>query len=147
MMATPVDLFFRGYVNAFNRSLGLEVEVDGIRSHFSDCFVAAGPEGVRCGENDDEFATALRQGFAFYQSIGTRAMAVRNVTTTPIDESHQMARVEYRATYGKPNGETVEIDFAVTYFIAARDQSWTIFGFVAGDEMALYRQHGLVGES
>jgi len=146
-MPTPVDRFFREYVNVFNRSLGSEVDVEGIRSHFSDCFVAAGPGGVKCGENNDDFADTLRQGYAFYQSIGTRAMAVRNVKTTPIDESHHMARVEYRATYDKPSGETVEIDFAVTYFLAAQDQSLTIFGFVAGDEMALYRQHGLLGEA
>ena len=146
-MPTPVDRSFRDYVDAFNRSLGSEVDVEGIRPHFSDCFVAAGPDGVKCGEIHDDFAETLRQGYAFYQSIGTRAMAVRNAKTTPIDDSHQMARVEFRATYDKPSGETVEIDFALPYFLATRDQMLKIFGFVAGDEMALYRQHGLLGEA
>ena len=146
-MTAAVESFFQGYIDAFNRSLGDEVDVEGIRAHFSDCFVGAGPDGVKCGENNDDFADTLRQGYAFYRSIGTRAMAVRSVTTTPIDETHQMAKVAYRAAYEKPTGEIVDIDFAVTYFLASPNETrpFTIFGFVAGDEMALYRRHGLLG--
>jgi hypothetical protein len=148
MMATPrpsaVEQFFQGYVDAFNRSLGPSVDVEGIRSHFAGCFVGAGPGGVNCGQNDDEFATVLHRGYAFYTSIGTKAMAVRGITTTPIDELHQMARVDYRATYAKPAGDSVDIDFAVTYFLASHEETFRIFAFVAGDEMALYRQYGLL---
>jgi hypothetical protein len=146
-MSAAVDRFFQSYVDAFNRSLGERVDVEGIRSHFSDCFVAAGPQGVKCGDNTEEFAETLRQGYAFYTAIGTRAMALRGVTATPIDDLHQMATVDYRATYEKPSGETVEIDFAVTYFLESRDESFKIFGFVAGDEMALYREHGLLPDA
>jgi hypothetical protein len=142
-----VEAFFDAYVESFNRSLGSEVDVDGIRAYFSDCFIGAGPAGVRCGENNTDFADVLVQGYAFYRSIGTRTMAARAITTTPIDETHQMARVDYRATYDKPSGETVAINFAVTYFLAAQGQTFTIFGFVAGDEMALFRQHGLLGDT
>jgi hypothetical protein len=143
-MTSPVDQFFRNYVEAFNRSLGDTVDVERIRAHFSDCFVGAGPQGVRCGENGEEFAETLRQGYAYYVSIGTQSMAVRGVTTTPIDDTHQMARVDYGATYEKPSGDVVEIDFAVTYFLESRQDTFAIFGFVAGDEMALYREHGLL---
>ena len=146
-MTEAVDRFFHSYVEAFNRSLGDAVDVEGIRAHFSDCFVAAGPQGARCGENGDELAETLRQGYAFYTSIGTKAMAVRGVTATPIYDTHQMARVDFRASYEKPSGETVEIDFTVTYFLEARNDTFAIFGFVAGDEMALYREHGLLPES
>ena len=143
-MPITVAGFFQGYVDAFNRSLGGEVDVAGIRAHFSDCFVGAGPRGVQCGQNDDSFTEALHQGYAFYKDIGTKAMAVRGVTTTPIDETHQMARVAYRATYAKPSGEDVAIDFTVTYLLASRGESYEIFAFIAGDEMALYREHGLL---
>lgn len=144
VMPQSVEQFFAGYVVAFNRSLQGEVDIAGIRAHFSPCFVAAGPGGVNCGQNDESFSDTLRQGYAFYASIGTKAMAVRGIATTPIDEGHQMARVEYRATYEKPGGETLDLDFAVTYLLAARDETYEIFAFVAGDEMALYRKHGLL---
>jgi hypothetical protein len=143
-MPSRIERFFETYVAAFNRSLAGEVDSEGIRSHFASCFVAAGPDGVRCGENGDEFAETLRQGYAFYQSIGLESIAVREITTTPIDETHQMAIVEYRAIYEKPTGERVTIDFAVTYFLASRGERLEIFGFVAGDEMAAYRRHGLL---
>jgi hypothetical protein len=141
------DAFFAAYVASFNRSLGSEVDVDGMRAYFSECFIGAGPDGVRCGENNTDFGDVLVQGYAFYRSIGTRRMVVRAITTTPIDETHQMARVDYRATYATPSGEMVTIDFAVTDFLTARDQTFTIFGFVAGDERALFRQHGLLGDA
>src|SRR4051812_49468736 len=142
-----VAAFFAAYVASFNRSLGAEVDIDGMRAYFSDCFIGAGPDGVRCGENTTDFADVLVQGYAFYRSIGTRSLAAPAITTTPIDETHQMTRVDYRATYDTPSGETVAIDFAVTCFLAAQDQTFTIFGVVAGDEMALFRQHGLLGDA
>jgi hypothetical protein len=71
-------------------------------------------------------------------------MALRGVTMTQIDASHQMATVDYRATYEKSSGEVVEIDFAVTYFLTSHDETLKIFGFVSGDEMAVYRDHGLI---
>jgi hypothetical protein len=97
-VSTAISRFFQGYVEAFNRSLGGVVDIEGIRSHFSPCFVAAGPQGVKCGQNDDAFAETLRQWYAFYAAIGTKAMTVRGIATTPIGDGHQMAKVEYRVT-------------------------------------------------
>ena len=143
-MESEVDRFFQGYAEAFNRSLRDREAVEAIQGHYTDCFVGASPYGVRCGQNDEAFADALRQAYDFYTSIGTRSMAVRGVTLTPIDDLHQMAAVAFRATYEKPSGETVAIDFTVTYFLATQEGTFKIFGFVSGDEMAAYRQHGLV---
>jgi hypothetical protein len=146
-LAMTIDEFFAGYVDAFNRSLGESVDADGIRRHFSSCFVGAGPQGVHCGQNDDSFTEILEQGYAFYRSIGTRAMAVRDVTTVPIDDQHALARVAYTAHYRKPAGEPVDLDFEVSYVLATRGETYEIFAFVAGDEMALYREHGLVPDA
>lgn len=142
-----VNEFFAGYIEAFNRSLGDAVDADGIRRHFSSCFVGAGPQGVQCGQNDEHFTEMLEQGYAFYRSIGTRAMVVREVTTTRIDATHELARVAYTAHYVKPQGEPVAIDFEVSYLLAARGETYEIFAFVTGDEMALYRKHGLVPDA
>jgi hypothetical protein len=146
-MSKPVDQFFRGYVEAFNRSLGESVDVDGIRGHFAGCFVAAGSDGVRCGENDAAFVQTLQQGYAFYRSIGTKAMSIRGIAETSIDDVNLMANVDYRATYERPTGESVEIDFAVTYLLHAGGDGLKIFAFMAGDEMALYREHGLLPDA
>lgn len=142
-----VEEFFAGYAAAFNRSLGESVDAAGIQAHYSQCFVAAGPQGVFCGQNDESFSDTLQQGYVFYKSIGAQAMAVRDIATTPIDATHQMAAVCYHGTYAKPpsqNGETVEVDFSVTYMLATKGETYEIFAFVSGDEMALYRKLGLL---
>jgi hypothetical protein len=139
-----IDEFFAGYVDAFNRSLGDTVDAEGIRRHFSACFVGAGPYGVQCGQNDASFTEALEQGYAFYRKIGTRAMAVRGITTIPIDDAHTLARVAYRANYEKPGGEALDLDFDVNYVLAAREETYEIFAFITGDERALYDEHGLL---
>ena len=142
-----IAAFFAGYVDAFNRSLGETVDTEGIQRHFSACFVGAGPQGVQCGQNDEQFVEMLQQGYAFYRQVGTSAMAVRDVTTIPIDDAHWLARVAYRAHYLKPGGEPLELDFEVSYMLAERGDTYEIFAFVTGDEMALYREHGLLPEA
>ena len=86
----------------------------------------------------------LQQGYAFYRQVGTRGMAVRSVTATPIDDAHWLARVAYRAHYVKPDGEPLDLDFEVSYMLAERDETYEIFAFVTGDERALYEEHGLM---
>src|SRR5262245_6831812 len=116
-MESEVGRFFQGYVEAFNRSLGDRDAVEAIRTQFTDCFVGAGPTGVNCAQNDEAFTDKLRQSYDFYTSIGTKAIALRGVTVMPIDDVHRMAAVDYQATYEKPSGEAVAIDFTVTYFL------------------------------
>jgi hypothetical protein len=142
-MQPDFDRFFREYADAYNRSLGERVEHDAVRSCFTDCFVAAGPAGVNCGRNDDSFSAALDRAYAFYKSIGTRSMTVRNVAVTPIDDAHHMVKVYYRANYVKQDKE-ISIDFDLTYLLQTRDGVSRIFAFIGGDEMTAYRKHGLV---
>ena len=138
-MPPDFDRFFRDYAEAYNRSLGERVDYDAISAAFTDCFVAAGPDGVSCGQNDDGFREALDKGYAFYKSIGTRKMSVRRVDVMPIDDRHHMAKVHYHADYQNTSGEAISIDFDVTYVLQTRDGRPRIFAFVAGDEMGVYR--------
>ncbi len=136
--------FFDGYAAAYTRSLGERVEVEAIRAAFADHFIAAGPAGVAPGANDESFAAGLVKAYEFYRSIGTRRMAVRAVHPTAIDEAHDLVAVDYRADYVRKDGTEVTIDFTVTYALAVTPAGPKIFAFIAGDEMALYRQYGLV---
>ena len=122
---------------------GDEVDVDGIRAHFANCFIGAGPTRSRCGENDESFAETLRQGYAFYRSIGTRSMWVRQLEVTAIDTNHDMVRVFYRAEYDK-HGEPITIDFDLVYLLQTIEGATKILAFITGDETAIYRQHGLM---
>ena len=143
-MQTDFDIFFRDYSDLFNRALAGQLVLDEIRAVFTESFIAAGPTGVNCGRNDAGFTETLEDGYAFYRQIGTKRMSVRQVEPTPIDDAHAMVKVYWQADYEKPGGETVQIDFDVAYLMQTSGARPLIFAFVAGDEMALYRQQGLI---
>lgn len=143
-MAVDIEQFFRDYVAAFNQALGDTPDIEAIRTAFMPCFIGAGPAGVMCGQNDGDFLMALDQGYAFYRSIGTRSLTLVGLDLTPIDACHQMARVSYSSEYERQDGDWVTIDFDVTYMLHIEDAVPRIFAWVAGDEQAALREHGLV---
>ncbi len=55
LMSITVERFFRSYAEAFNRSPGDRAADEGIRSQFTQCFVAARPNDVQCGKKSDTF--------------------------------------------------------------------------------------------
>jgi hypothetical protein len=73
-------------------------------------------------------------------------MTAKRVEVTPIDATHSMAKVFYCADYVRRDGSPLRLDFDVTYFLDTSTLKPKIFGFVAGDEMGLYKQHGLLPE-
>ena len=73
-------------------------------------------------------------------------MAVERVEPEPIHPDHDRVRVFYRASYRKKDGTELSIPFDVLYLLQRRPGGPRIFGFISGDEMGAYRQHGLVGD-
>lgn len=139
------EKFFRDYVDVFNRSMTGEVETDAIRASYAEFIVSAGANGaVQGGANDDKYAEVLRKGAEFYKALRMQAMELRRVEVSPIDEGHDVVRAFFTARHARRDGTQVSIDFDVSYMLQKRKTGPKIFAFVAGDEMALYRQYGLV---
>ncbi len=143
-MPHNIPAFFESYANLYNRALAGEDVFEEIMARFSPKFIAAGPDGVSTGKQDGAFRRTLEKGYRFYRSIGTKKMTAKRVEVTPIDGCHTMAKVFYCADYQKKDGSPLRIEFDLTYFLDTSTVKPKIFGFVAGDEMALYRQHGLI---
>ena len=138
--------FFEGYVQTFNRMLAGEADAETVRLCYADAFISAGANGmVECTRNDHHYGKVLREGAEFYRRIGTRRMNVRRVEPQPIDEEHDLVRVLMSSEY-QQRGTEITIDFDVTYLLQRRADGPKIFAFVSGDEMALYRERGLVDE-
>jgi hypothetical protein len=146
MQQPDYEAFFNNYVDVFNRSVQGGVDVGAIRASYAEYFVSAGGGAVQGGANDEKYAEVLRQGSSFYQAIGLTGMALLKVEVTPIDPDHDMVRPYFRADYRKKDGENLSIDFDLVYMLQRRDGGPKIFAFIAGDEMALYREYGLVDE-
>jgi hypothetical protein len=140
--------FFREYAQTYERSLGESVDVAAIRGFFAEAFVSASVGGqVVAGKNDAAFEETLRKGYGFYKAIGTTSMRIDRVEPEALYENHDRVRVFYTAGYRKGDGTEVSIPFDVLYLLQRRSRGPRIFGFVAGDEMAVYRAHGLVDET
>lgn len=139
------EAFFRNYADVFNRSAAGTVDTKAIRASYAEYIVSAGAgEAVQGGANDEKYAEILKQGAQFYTAIGLKGMTVTKVETTRIDAGHDMVRPYFRADYDRKDGASVSIDFDVVYMMQRRKDGPKIFAFVAGDEMALYREKGLV---
>jgi hypothetical protein len=143
-MPQNISAFFQTYADLYNRALGGEEVYDDIMDCFAKEFIAAGPEGVSAGKQGGDFRMSLDKGYEFYREIGTKKMTAKRVETTPIDSTHVTAKVFYKADYVRKDGTPLSIDFDLAYFLDTSGPKPKIFGFVAGDEMQIYRDHGLL---
>lgn len=143
-MEPSVRKFFARYESVFNRSLAGDADPEEAAALYASAFIAASPAGVTAGKNDAQLRQAMAQGYARYQAMGTKAMRIRDVRTSPIDDRHFVAHVAWTATYARKDQEDVEIDFDVHYLVRTLDGGPKVFGWVSGDEEALLRRHGIV---
>ncbi len=135
--------YFESYTALYNQALTDNPDYDAIMVRFSDCFIAAGPQGVACGKTDETFRKTLDQGYAFYKQVGTKRMRAERIDVTEIDATHHMVKVFYHADYEK-DGKPIGVDFDVTYLLDSGKGEPKIFAFISGDEMEAYRKAGLV---
>ena len=143
-MEVAVRKLFERYHSLFNRSLGGDADMDAVASLYASDFIAASPAGVMTGKNDDQLKRVMAQGYARYRAIGTKAMRIRDVRISPIDEHHCLAHVAWTATYAREDRSDTAIDFDVHYLVQKLDDDAKVFGWVSGDEDALLKKHGIV---
>jgi len=143
-MEASVRKLFTRYERFFARSLSGDIDMDEAAALYAPAFIAATPAGVMTGKNDEAFRQAMAEGYAHYRAIGTKGMRIRAVRLSPIDAHHCVAHVAWTATYARKDGPDVAIDFDVHYLVQALDGEPRVFGWVAGDEQALLKKHGIV---
>jgi len=143
-MDASVKRLFASYESFFNRFLQGEPDMTEAGELYAPEFIAASPTGVMTGRNDEEFRDNLIRGYDHYRAIGTRQMQVRDVRISPIEDLHCVAHVGWTATYLRRDGTDVDIDFEVHYLVQVLGGAAKVFGWVAGDENALLKQHGII---
>ncbi len=143
-METEVRDLFDRYEQSFARALAGEIDMEEVAALYAPEFIAASPLGVMAGRNDGEFRQAMAQGYAHYRSIGTKGMRIRGLRISPIDEGHCLAHVAWTATYARDDLPETAIDFEVHYLVQVREGEARVFGWIAGDEQAALKAHGVV---
>ena len=143
-METAVRNLFARYQRFFNRALDGDVELDEGTSFYASAFIAASPAGVVVGKNDDQLGRIMEQGYERYRATGTKAMRLRDVRLSPMDEHHCVAHVAWTAIYSRQDAPDISIDFDVHYLVQKLNGEPKIFGWVSGDEQALLKEYGIV---
>ena len=141
-MSKDIRAFFERYEQTFGRGLlGEDVGAE-VADFFAPEFIASVPAGVYTGHNDNKLRVAMTDGFERYRALATEAMTLGDIRVVPIDDLHALAFVNWTACYRK-DGALTSILFTNCYFLRC-DERWRIFGWVAGDEEAALRDHGIV---
>lgn len=121
-----------------------DFDVDRGTSFYASAIIGAAPAGVIAAQNDEQFSQFLQQGFEAYRKMGAKDMRLRNVNMVPIDKLHCLARVYWTAVYERGNDPDTSIDFEVHYLVQQLLGSPKIFGWIAGDEQAVLKKHGII---
>ena len=143
-MESDVRTLFGRYERCFNQALGGDIDMDEIASLYASDFIAATPAGVMTGRNDDRLSQVMAEGYARYRAMGTKAMRIRAIRLSRMDDHHCVAHVAWTATYAREGQPDVAIDFDVHYLVQKLDDAPKVFGWVSGDEQALLKQHGVI---
>jgi hypothetical protein len=141
-----LERFFAEYEARFNRALGEnpEEDVEATAAAFADSFIGANPNGVLCGENNEQLRSVFAQSNAFYRSIGTESMRIAGLEITSLDDFHAMAKVHWDSRYVKKDGQHLQIEFDVIYLIQILGGTPKIFGYITGDESKVLKEYGLL---
>lgn len=142
-----IERFFAAYARRSDDALRdppLE-DVDGVTGSFAPYFVEAGPKGVIGAANGDEFRKMIPQGFARYRAVGGKAMRVRGIEVTELDDFNAFARVDWEFDYERQrDGHTGTVAFQNIYFLNFATGEPRIFAYVAPDEEQAMKEHGLI---
>lgn len=73
-----------------------------------------------------------------------KEMRLRSVHLSPIDEHHCLARVAWTSVYARAGESDIAVDFDVHYFLQSLEGMPKVFGWVSGDEQALFKERGVI---
>jgi hypothetical protein len=111
---------------------------------FAENCVASSPAGIAAVTAGANYAKMIEDGIANYRRIGGTAFIIEHVKVQPVNEQHDLARVEWRFNYMRPaDGKFGTIRFENVYFITRVDPTPKIFAWVTPDEQAALKEHGL----
>lgn len=141
-----VEAFFTRYAATYARALAARPSVENaVQDAYADYFVESSPLGVHGGKNGFVFRSMVKRGFARYRRIGVQSMQVSGLVVTPLDPLHAMARVTWDSrTRRRSDGRLVRIVFTHHYFLTLAGRKARIFAYVATDERAIMKKHGLI---
>lgn len=140
-----IDSFFNSYAEIFNKGIkGESSDAEETARFFADCCIAANPDGVNCGKNDDEFRVMIPRGYDFYKNIGIISMEIVSKEITILDDYHTMTKVHWKCGFVKKDNSSGSLEFDVIYFLQKTISEHKIFAYITGNEQTALKMYGLI---
>ncbi len=140
---SQVRNFFDAYAMRMNSSIADgQINADEFAQCFASDFIGASPMGVQAGENNNAFRTVIRDGITFYRKVGVRSMVIDRQETWLLNESHALAKVQWRCTYERD--KSGEIPFVTYYLVQSLGNLIKIFSYITDDETKAFKENGLL---
>ncbi len=140
-----INHFFDQYEKRFNDALqGAAPDIEAVTQSFAEYFIEASPLGIICGKNDEQFRTAIPQGYDFYKKIGIVSMNIISKQIDFLDAFHVMVKIQWNSIFVRKDNSNGSIEFQVIYFLQTKDDSHKIFSYITGDEQKVLKEHGLI---
>ena len=137
---SEIEEFFARYEKGAN-----SFDPDLVCSLYTAEFMAAGPNGVSCGRNDENLLAAVAQRHDLFQKIGFRQIKVLHVHATPLDDRYTMAKVQWHMAFVKTAGHLLDFTFYITYFLFDPGTGpKVVFWISHDDEQQVMREAGLI---
>lgn len=144
MTPPDYDHWFRDYARLLTEALHGDVPAKALRRRYDDAFIAGGPDGVKTGRNGWLLSLASWQAARFHRKVGTVETRVETVEPIQLFEGFDAVRVRFSSDHRTTEGLRT-LPFEITYLMRRTGAGEAkIFGFLAGDEMEVYRRQGLV---
>ncbi len=137
---TKIEEFFQRYEAGAN-----SFDPDLVASQFHESFMAGGPGGVACVQNDSQFRNAIPKREAFFQQLGFKSAKILGLVETPIDECYTNVKVHWHMIFEKRAGVPLKFTFFVTYFLFDSGTGPRIVFYIShDDEEKVMREAGLI---
>jgi hypothetical protein len=135
-----VKKFFEDFERASNT-----FERDLLALHFSDPFMAAGPDGGIQVVNKDDFLVGIAKRQAFFQSIGFQFVKILPLDETRLDDHYVMVKVHSHMRFEKNPGQPVDLKDSSTYILFIKDDSPRIVFYTTHENlMKIMQDRGLL---
>jgi hypothetical protein len=137
---TKIDDFFARYEEGAN-----SFDPDLLCSQYTTEFMAAGPNGVACGRNDQELSKAFVRRHELFRQIGFRRAKILHVHAMPLDDHYTMAKVHWHLTFEKQPHHPLDFKFFITYFLYDPGTGPKVAFWISHeDEQRVMREAGLI---
>jgi hypothetical protein len=138
---SKTEAFFCRYEQGAN-----SFDPDLLASLYTAEFMAADPNGVSCGRNDEQLREAFARRKTQFQALGFRRAKVLHIEETPLDARYVMAKVRWLMAFETTGGQTLEFTFYITYFLFDPGTGPKVAFWIShDDELKAMREAGLIG--